>query len=702
MPKTKIIAVCTAFLAGIQLFAEPVTEDMQLAILSNIVPRFLANYQYRHAAFDDQLSSKTFDEYFRTLDPNKAYFTAEDIAGFESYRFMLDDLAAAGNSDFAFKVYDLFRSRVAMYREFAEETLKTPLDFTADESVVIDRRNSGYFANLAELKEFWRKKLKSEVLSNRLLFRIRKHEAESNSSKEKLSDDERRALAEKEELAAVWERTPEDQVLRRLRDVSNTLTQSDRVDILALYLSAVSHCYGPHTDYLAPADDENFDIAMKLSLFGIGATLSVDDGYVKVVEVVPGSPAAREGSLKAGDRIIAVAQDGAEPVDVIDMALDHVVKLVRGAEGTKVTLTVLPGREGRSAAPRLISIVRGKVELKESEAKGKVYEVKDGVGAALKIGVIKLDSFYMDFDAFIDGDKNYKSCTRDVRTILNDFTASGVDAVVMDMRLNGGGSLPEAIALSGLFIESGPIVQVRQADDKPQVENDPDSSISFSGPMAVLTSRFTSSAAEIFSGAMKDYQRALIIGDSRTYGKGTVLQVTKLERVLDAVRLAFPAGSLRYECAVFYRVNGDSTQARGIEPDMVFPSLTDHMEIGEEFSPNYLPWDSIKPAAYRLFDPSLPEKKKTLLEKSSVRLAADAGFLGYRDRIERAGTALQRKEVSLNEEVRFDEYLKNVELEKLSGALDEDMDATVVPDRDDILLAEAMNILADWVDLEKK
>ena len=441
---------------------------------------------------------------------------------------------------------------------------------------------------------------------------------------------------------------------------------------------------------------------MKLSLFGIGATLSVDDGYVKVVEVVPGSPAAREGSLKAGDRIIAVAQDGAEPVDVIDMALDHVVKLVRGAEGTKVTLTVLPGREGRSAVPRLISIVRGKVELKESEAKGKVYEVKDGDGAAMKIGVIKLDSFYMDFDAFIDGDKNYKSCTRDVRAILDDFTASGVDAVVMDMRINGGGSLPEAIALSGLFIESGPIVQVRQAGDGPQIENDPDSSISFSGPMAVLTSRFTSSAAEIFSGAMKDYQRALIIGDSRTYGKGTVLQVTKLERVLDAVRLAFPAGSLRYECAVFYRVNGDSTQARGIEPDLVFPSLTDHMEIGEEFSSNYLPWDSIKPASYRLFDPLLPEKKKVLMAKSAARLNADPAFTGYRDRVVRAGAALQRKEVSLNEDVRFDEYLKNVEFEKLTQQLEDEPNEELVAGNDDMMLGEAMNILVDWVDLEKK
>ncbi len=702
MPSIRLFGACAAFFAAASIFAEPVTEDMQLAILSNIVPRFLANYQYRHAAFDDQLSSKVFDEYFRTLDPNKSYFTAEDIAGFESYRFQLDDLAAAGNSDFAFKVYDLFRHRMAMYREFAEETLKSPMDFSIEESVVIDRRNADYFANMTELKEFWRKKLKSEVLSNRLLNRIREHEAAADKNNDQLSAEEKRDRAEKQELAAAWSRSPEEQVLRRLRDVSNTLTQSDRVDILALYLAAVSHCYGPHTDYLAPADDENFDIAMKLSLFGIGATLSVDDGYVKVVEVVPGSPAAREGSLKAGDRIIAVAQDGAEPVDVIDMALDHVVKLVRGAEGTKVTLTVLPGREGRSAAPRLISIVRGKVELKESEAKGKVYEVKDGDGAAMKIGVIKLDSFYMDFDAFIDGDKNYKSCTRDVRAILDDFTASGVDAVVMDMRINGGGSLPEAIALSGLFIESGPIVQVRQAGDGPQIENDPDSSISFSGPMAVLTSRFTSSAAEIFSGAMKDYQRALIIGDSRTYGKGTVLQVTKLERVLDAVRLAFPAGSLRYECAVFYRVNGDSTQARGIEPDLVFPSLTDHMEIGEEFSSNYLPWDSIKPASYRLFDPLLPEKKKVLMEKSAARLNADPAFTGYRDRVVRAGAALQRKEVSLNEDVRFDEYLKNVEFEKLTQQLEGEPSEELVAGNDDMMLGEAMNILVDWVDLEKK
>ncbi|MEA4861690.1 MAG: carboxy terminal-processing peptidase [Victivallaceae bacterium] len=680
--------------------ADEIPEGSRIAVLTKLTPMLLANAQYRHAPYDDNMSSLTFDEFFRLLDPNKCYFTKQDMEHFEPYRNQLDDLTAKGDSTFVFEVYDLFKQRVAMYTAFAEETLKKPFDFTVNESVQLDRRDLDYFANMDELKEFWRKKLKSEVLNNRLARRAMEYQ-KSQSDTSDLSEEDKKKLEEATAVEKIWARSPEEQVLRRLRDINNVLEQNDKIDILAIFLAAVSHSYGPHTDYFAPTAEENFDITMKLSLYGIGATLTTDDGLVKVVEVVPGSPAAREGSLRTGDRIIAVAQEGEEPVDVVDMAIDRVVKMVRGPENSKVTLTVLPAREGRGGMPRQITIVRGKVELKESEAKGEVREISTPGGKKIKIGIISLDSFYMDFDAYLAGDKNFKSCTGDVRKILDDFNAKKVDALVMDMRNNGGGSLPEAITLSGLFISDGPVVQVRPASGDREIERDKDSSISFTGPMAVLTNRLTSSSAEIFSGAMKDYQRAIIIGDSRTYGKGTVLQQTKLDRVLKSVDMDFPAGSIRYECAVFYRINGDSTQLRGIKPDVVFPTITDHMEIGEEFSNNHLPWDSISPVGFKPYYPDFGATKSALVAKSASRLETDPVYKKYSEQVEWAAKRMNEKEISLNEEVRFNDYLHNDEFRKF---LDKELDTTGIKASEgkDLELNEAMNVLADWLDLPEK
>lgn len=680
--------------------AEEIPENSRIAVLTKLTPMLLASAQYRHAPYDDTMSSLTFDEYFQLLDPTKCYFTKQDLAHFEPYRYRLDELSAKGDSTFAFEVYNLFKQRLAMYTAFAEETLKKPFDFTVDESVQLDRHDLDYFANMDELKEFWRKKLKSEVLNNRLARRAMEYQ-KTHAESSDLSDAEKKKLEEDTAVEQVWAHSPEEQVLRRLRDINNALSQNDKIDILAIFLAAVSHSYGPHTDYFAPTADENFDIKMKLSLYGIGATLTADDGLVRVVEVVPGSPAAREGSLKPGDRIIAVRQDGEEPVDVVDMAIDRVVKMVRGPENSKVTLTVLPAREGRGGMPRQITIVRGKVELKESEAKGDVREFTTVGGRKVKIGVIKLDSFYMDFDAYLSGDKNFKSCTRDVKKILEDFNGQKVDAVVMDMRNNGGGSLPEAISLSGLFISEGPVVQVRPASGNREVESDKDSSLSFAGPMAVLTNRLTSSSAEIFSGAMKDYQRAVLIGDSRTYGKGTVLQQTKLDRVLQSVDMSFPAGSLRYECAVFYRINGESTQLHGIAPDVIFPTLTDHMEIGEEFSENHLPWDSITPVAFKPYYADLPDIKKTLVEKSASRMNADPVYVKYREQVAWAADRMNAKQISLNEETRFQDYLHNDEFRKF---LDKELDTAGADEQEnnDLAMNEAINLLGDWLDLPEK
>lgn len=692
-----IICICAALyvLAGFGASPEP-PEDIKIALIAKLAPYMLAQAHYLCHPFDDSISSKTFDGYFELLDPQKVFFTQEDIEKFEPYRFELDNDAADGDTTFAFAVYDLYVKRLEMYREFAEETLKTPFDFTGDETIELDRKDAPYCANLEELQKYWYKKLKSEVLYQKLIKRSMEYSESNPDILSDLDEAEREKLENNKKIAKLWARAPEEQVLQRLRDVNNELTQSDRLSILGIYLTALARSYGPHSDYMPPAMDENFDISMRLSLYGIGATLTTDDGYIKIVELVPGGPAAKEGTLQPGDRIIAVAQDGEEPVDVMDMSLDRAVNLIRGPENTKVTLTFIPGSKGRGAMPEFVTITRGKVELKDSAAQGKIHEIEtpDGV---LKIGVITLDSFYMDFESAMAGNPDYKSCTRDVRKILEDFEAAGVSGVVMDMRNNGGGSLPEAISLSGLFIKKGPIVQVRQPNSEASVEFDEDSSISYSGPLVILTSKLTSSAAEIFSGAMKDYQRGLIIGDSRTYGKGTVLEVAKLERVLQAVNMAFPAGSLKFESAIFYRVNGESTQEKGIAADIVFPSFTENMELGEVYSKNHLPWDAIAPAKYQVFDPDFASKKAELVAKSEKRMAENPAIEQLKSMIAKADERRRTGEVSLNEEKRFKEYLADV---NEAEALKRSRSGGASGERD-LMLSEAFNVLKDWVALDK-
>lgn len=693
-----IICICAVLyaLTGFGAQTEP-PEDIKIALIAKLAPYMLAQAHYLCQPFDDSISSKTFDGYFELLDPQKVFFTQEDIRKFEPYRFELDNNAASGDTTFAFAVYDLYVDRLEMYRKFAEETLKTPFDFSGDETIELDRKDAPYCADLEELKKYWYKKLKSEVLYQKLIKRSMEYSESNPDMLSDLNEDERKKLEESKKIAKLWARAPEEQVLQRLRDVNNELTQSDRLSILGIYLTALARSYGPHSDYMPPAMDENFDISMRLSLYGIGATLTTDDGYIKIVELVPGGPAAKEGTLQPGDRIIAVAQDGGEPVDVMDMSLDRAVSLIRGEEGTKVTLTFIPGSKGRGAMPEFVTITRGKVELKDSEAKGKIHEIEtpDGV---LKIGVITLDSFYMDFESALAGNTDYKSCTRDVKKILEDFESAGVAGVVMDMRNNGGGSLPEAISLSGLFIKKGPIVQVRQPNSEASVEFDEDSSISYAGPLVILTSKLTSSAAEIFSGAMKDYQRGLIIGDSRTYGKGTVLEVAKLERVLQAVNMAFPAGSLKFESAIFYRINGESTQEKGIAADIVFPSFTENMELGEVYSKNHLPWDAISPAKYQVFDPDFAAKKAKLVELSEKRIASNPAIDQLKNMIAKADERRRAGEVSLNEEKRFKEYLADVkEAEILKESRSEDASG-----ERDLMLGEAFNVLKDWVALEKQ
>lgn len=688
---------CAAAVVSICTGAE-VPEKERIYIITRLTGRLIGEQHYSRHPLDSVKSAMLFDEYFKMLDPNRMFFTEKDVQAFASRRNTLHKELAAGDSSFAYAVFDKFLARFDEYCTFAEKELKNKVDFTTDETFTPDRRKLPRAADEQALHLLWKSRLKNDLLYHRLI----KRALDQDVAAAKGGDARKRAdLA----VRQLWEkRSPEEKVLRRLRDLQNFYHQRDKIDILGGFLGALAAAYGPHSGYQAPKQDEDFNIDMSLSLTGIGATLTSEDGYIRVVDIVPGGPADRDGRLHAEDRIIAVAQEKGEPVDVVDMSVDHAVKLIRGKAGTKVTLTILPGKKGRNAVPENITIVRDKVVLKDSEAKGTVREVKQPDGSVVKVGTIELPSFYMDFAALFRGDMNYKSCSRDVKKLLEDFRKQGVQTVVMDLRRNTGGSLPEAIMLTGLFIKTGPVVQVRSANRPPEVEDDDDESISWDGPLVVLTSKFSASAAEIFAAAIKDYRRGILVGDSRTYGKGTVLSVIQLEKMLGFINRKFPAGSVRLETAMFFRINGDSVQQLGVRPDIVLPSLTEPLEVGEIFSSNHLPWDSIPAQSYRIYDPGVEKILPQLRRQSEARIAKDPEYRNLLKRQKRLQDQLAAKTVSLNEEKRWQEYLADRKLGVSEEQQEEELEA---PRRNkkkntaDPVLRESEQIAIDYYRFKK-
>ncbi len=710
MIRKTIILICGGLaaltLTSVVCTGKELPEGERLTVIARLASRLISKNHYRQQEMDNDISEKLFNGYFKMLDPNNLYFTDDDVKKFEHYRHRLDDLIILGKTDFAFEVYDLYLERLDEYRQFAEEELKKGFDFTREESFTVDRRELPRSANHKELTQVWRRKLKNDLLYFRLMKKAMEAEqleatdADDATAKENMSEEQQKILHE------LWyKRSPEEKIMRRLRDIHNEVSQKEKIDIMGLYLTCLAQAYGPHSGYFSPKDEEDFNINMKLSLEGIGAVLTSDDGYTKVVKIMPGGPAAKDGRLKPEDRIIAVTEDGQEPVDIIDMSVSNVVKLIRGNEGSKVTLTVLPGSKGRNSVPVNLTLTRAKVELKESEASGKVIEVKDENDCPLKIGVITLPRFYMDFDAAFRGEPDFKSSSRDTKKFLDEYTRQKVDGVIMDLRSNGGGSLVEAINLTGLFIKQGPVVQVRQSNRKVAVKYDPDDNIHYRGPLLVLVNKLTSSAAEIFAGAVKDYNRGIIVGDSRTYGKGTVLDVIQLRRLLNYINQDFPAGTVKLESAMFYRVNGSSTQQLGVSSDIVIPSFTEHMELGELYNDNHLPWDAIDQVPRQIFNKKLAPIIETAKQRSQVRLSSNDEFQALKKNIQIFDKLKSRKKISLHEEQRWKDYLNEKKLmDEANKKLMVDRYVTGdEPQRDsDFLLNEALHIIADVIELNKK
>jgi len=539
------------------------TAESQAAQLS---ARFLTRFHYDAHPLDDAMSGRIYDAYFKLLDSEKVFFTQADMDKFAPLRTKLDD--AIWNQDLSapYAIFNAYLQNAVRQMTYARGLLKQGFDFSTNDTYTFDRKNAAAPKDQAELDSLWRMRTMNDWMRLKLAG--------------KNDDDIRKTLD------------------KRYSGYIDRVKQLDGEDAFQTFMEAYAHSTDPHTDYLSPRDAENFDITMRLSLEGIGAVLQARDDYTEIHELVPAGPAIKSGKIKVGDRIVGIGEGATGPVtDVIGWRLDDVVNRIRGKKDTTVRIEILPADAGLDGKHETVTLVRKKVSIEESAAKKKVIEITDG-GVTRKIGVIDLPTFYSDFGARSEGDKDFKSATRDVTKLLNELKAEGVEGVVVDLRNDGGGSLAEADSLTGLFIDKGPVVQVRDAKGQVEVQGDEDPGMVWKGPLAVLVNRGSASASEIFAAAIQDYHRGLIIGEP-TFGKGTVQNLVDLDHFSQNAGGKPVYGELKMTIAEFFRINGGSTQLKGVTPDLQFPKSGDEKDYGESTYDNALKWTQISPAGYQ-------------------------------------------------------------------------------------------------------
>jgi carboxyl-terminal processing protease len=637
---------------------------------AKVVAYILDNNHYRKIHLDDSLSSVILDGYIKNLDNNKTYFTAEDIKSFEKYRNQIDDLTKSENVDPAYTIYSVFKKRFDERMQYVlTKLIPQNFDYSADEFYETDRDKEPWCKNESELNEVWRKIVKSQALSLKLAGK------------------------------------PSEEIKKTLKERYDRLVKSytkdvNSEDIFGIYMNTITEAYDPHTNYFSPAAADRFKQSISLSLEGIGARLQTDNDYTKVVEVLPGGPAEKSNLIHVNDKIVAVGQgDTGEMVDVIGWRIDDVVKLIKGPKGTKVRLHILPAETGVNGAAQEFVLVRDKIKLEDQQAKKSVINYqKDGKN--LKLGVITLPSFYMDFEAYQKGDPNYNSTTRDVQKLVKELQTEGMDGLVLDLRNNGGGSLAEAIDLTGIFIKNGPVVQVKNSANHIEVGADDDPSVAYNGPLVVLTNRFSASASEIFAGAIQDYHRGVVVGES-TYGKGTVQTVIDLDRFITDPS-APEVGQLKLTFQKFYRVTGSSTQHKGVVPDVKLPSALDPEQFGESSSPSALPWDEIRGTLYQK-TPVINDKVIAGLNRSyHERLKSDLALSRFVDDTEEARKSMKDTKISLNEITRkkeMDEAEKKAAARKMNTKLagKELPQTSDLNELDDEYLREGLFVLGDLI-----
>ncbi|MBA2622596.1 MAG: carboxy terminal-processing peptidase [Chthoniobacterales bacterium] len=614
-PLRRLLVVFATFLP-LALVVAPLQAKSDLEQVEVSVGRLLEEGHYTHQPLNDEVSKKFLRTYLELLDFSHLFFTQQDVDGlYAKYGSSIDDDVLLGNLKPAYEIYELYQKRVDDRVAKVKELLKGPIDVKPDTTIELSRQKAAWPKDGAEADEMWRGRIANELLQ------------------EKLSE---HPIEPGPQLVA-----------RRYDRLMRNVHEEDKPEQVKLFLAALAQTYDPHSEYLSKADLKNFSINMGLSLVGIGAMLRAEDGYAKIESLVPGGPAQKAGSIKVGDRITAVAQGPAEFADVRDMRLDKVVEMIRGKKGTKVRLLVIPADATDPSKRKTIELVRDEIKLKDQEARADIIIKKDKNGDPIKLGWITLPSFYADME------HRQKSTTKDVLQLLKRLKKENVGGLVVDLRRNGGGSLEEAIALTGLFLKSGPVVQTKGSNGNIVVSSDPDPGVAYTGPLMVLTSRQSASASEIFAAALQDYGRALVVGDKNTFGKGTVQTILEIGRFTSLLGSSSQEdGALKLTIQKFYRVAGGSTQLHGVASDIVLPSLTDLPEFGEGALKNALPYDEVPKARYTKWGEPPQIFLEELRRRSDGRVKESPEFHYVMEDMERLRRKLDENRISLNEDVR--------------------------------------------------
>ena len=638
-----------------------------------LITELLKRYHYKKASLNDSLSSIILDNYLENLDNSRLYFLQSDVDSFEPYRYMIDDMLKQGNLEIPYQLFAVFKERYYERIAFVDQLLQNDFDFTKDEYFALDREFSPYPKSTEEQNELWRKYIKNEILIHIL--------------NGKTQEEAKQIL------------------VKRYDRYKTAMQQYNSSDVYQTFMNSYTESLDPHTSYFNPITAENFDIEMSKSLEGIGARLSKEGDYTIVYSIVPGGPAFKGNELHDNDKIIGVAQgDDGEMIDVVGWRNDDVVQLIRGKKGSVVRLNVLKAEDGIAGKPTIVRIVRDKINLEDARAESKVFEfVRDG--RTYKLGVINIPSFYKDFKDASDGNEEFNSTTRDVKKLIADLEERGIDGLLIDLRRNGGGALDEAVELTGLFVDHGPVVQVKDFDGKVREEEDKSNEVFYDGPLTVLTSRLSASASEIFAAAIQDYKRGVIIGE-RSFGKGTVQNLIGLQQYIPSEKEKL--GQLKLTTAKFYRVNGGSTQNLGVTPDVKLPSAFDHNEVGESAYPSALKWDRITAAEYALSNTIDDQFILQLNSKFEQRLKSDLDLQMLTKELDYIRNMRNVKEISLNESIRRkmieeEEKLKpeNNKIEGVEYSKEGISSSTANQGLklEDVYLEEGLLILADVVQL---
>lgn len=647
------------------------SPEPQQQLIAKEVVKVMENYNYKRVKINDSLSGVIFDSYLKKLDPSRNYLLASDVKEFEQYRTQLDDFLRAGDLSAFFKIFNVFQKRYEERIKFSITQIDQPFDFAKNEVYVYNREKSPWLSSTAEANDLWRKRIKYDLLNLRIATGTAANKIKGDL---KLRDNSVNEESGNKDTSLVKSR---ETLKKRYQNLLSQASKTNSQDAFQIIMDAFTQSVDPHTNYLVPTEAQKFNEEMARSFTGIGATLQLENEVVKIVSIVPGGPAFKAKTLNAGDRIIAVAQGKDEFVDIIGWRLDNSVQIIKGPKGTTVRLKIIPAGQELSSEPKIIEIVRERIVLEEQSAKKTIKTVVSN-GKTYKIGVIDIPGFYLDFKAYQSGDPNYKSTTRDVKLILDTLKQQKVDGIVIDLRSNGGGSLIEAIELTGLFIKTGPVVQVKNMRET-EVNQDDDPSIAWTGPLGVMTDRFSASASEIFAAAIQDYGRGVIMG-TQTYGKGTVQSAIDMSRFISTVdeiilkTKSSPAtnsnsnktgnkvtvggassntgapkyGQINLTMAKFYRVNGSSTQHKGVIPDIQFPMIFPAEKYGESSEPSALPYDMIKPALYSPVA-NLNPIKPLLIQQHEQRMKASAEYKYLLEDVKQLKKLDEENSVTLNE-----------------------------------------------------